>query len=221
MSRLSKRRVVLGACLAAFAGMGCDPATLWFLNGGANAKDPAEYALPPKDGKREITVALLASSAPTVVSEFPGVHRELAVILGKKLAAETKGEKHPIKVVDPAKIDKFQAAHPDWKVLPPGTIAKQVGADYLFDLTITGLSLYDANFGHEAFSGRATVNVAIYDAATPDAPVKDYIHTTTPLAKGGDAQAGQYRQFLLDRLATELAYRHVAHMPERQLGPLK
>src|SRR5438270_10052419 len=135
MSRvLTTRRAVLAGGVLAFAGLGCSPSTLWFLMRGDDKVKP-EIPLPAKEGKKEVTVAILANGSPTMSYDFAGAERELAALVAQKMTAGTKEDKHPIRVIEQAKVDKFKAANAaNWKTLSGGAIGKQLGADYLIDL---------------------------------------------------------------------------------------
>src|SRR5215217_550882 len=103
MSRvLTTRRAVLAGGLLAFAGMGCNPATLYFLMRGDDKVKP-NIPLPAKDGKKEVTVAILANGSSATGLDFAGAERELAALIAQKMMVETKEDKHPIRVIEQAK----------------------------------------------------------------------------------------------------------------------
>lgn len=213
MSRVvTTRRAVLAGGLLAFTAMGCSPTSLaWLLQG--NDKKPPEIALPAKDGKKEVTVVILANGSPTLGYDFTGAERELAGLVAKKMMEETKGEKHPIRVVEQAKVDKFKTTNPNWKTLSGGTIGKQLGADYVIDMTLTAMSMYQPEYGKELYQGRATIQAVVYDTASPDKPLQDYVHNSMeePQSTAGVSPSG-YRRHFIGKVAQELAYRHIPHM---------
>lgn len=201
---------------------GCNPATfLWFLNRG-DGKQPPAYPLTPKEKQEEVTVALLITASPTLPMEFAGVERELATMLSRKLVAESKDAKKPlkpIKVIEQNKVDKYLASNPNWKVSSPGTIAKGVGADYLLDISIGSISLYSSDFGREACQGNATLQVAVYDADEPGSPKSNYpMSFTCPASNAGLTAPAQYRNQFLEQLARKLAFQHVPHPSEMEIG---
>lgn len=217
------RHAVAVAALVAVGGVaGCNPATLlWFMNRG-DGKAPPKYPLAPKDDKAEVTVALLVTASPTLSVEFAGIHRELGDLLARKLEAETKDVKKPlkpIKVIEQAKVDRYLSANPNWKVTSPGNIAKGLGADYLIDLTVSQIGLYSAEYGREACAGSATIAGAVYDAESPDRVKWEYVHTSNPGPQGaGVMTAPVYRKWFVDRLASELAWRHAPHTSEMEIA---
>src|SRR5947208_5122518 len=162
MSRSLKVAVWVG--FVAMLGVGCNPiSTLYFLFRG-DQKAPAEFPLPPKEGRDEVTVVLLIS-APNTSWEFAGVDRELTAAVGRRLFDQTKGGKNPIKVVEQAKLDRFKAGNPDWRALSAAEIGKQLGADYVLDLTLSAVSLYEPGTGKLMYQGQATVEGTVYDVA--------------------------------------------------------
>jgi len=213
MSRVqTTRRLVLAGGLAAFAAMGCNPATLYFLMRGDDKVQP-NIPLPAKDGKKEVTVAILANGSPSLSYDFAGAERELVALAAQQMMTETKEDKHPIRVIEQGKVDKFKAANPNWKTLSGGAVGKQLGADYVIDLTLTSMSMYQPEYGQEFFQGRASLQVVVYDTATPDKPLRDYVHNSMeePKSTAADSPAG-YRRSFVAKVAQEVAYRHIPHV---------
>jgi hypothetical protein len=222
MGRTRTLTYALVVVMAAPAAIGCGPGTLWHLFGGGKDKIEPDQPLPAKDGKKDVTVAILSSASPGLGIDFAGVDRELALMVGRKLVEESKEEKVKFVVIDQPKVDKYLSTHPNWKVASPGRIAKDLGADYLIDMSVQSLSMFQPDYGREAYSGRSTVQVAVYDADAPDSPLREYVQVSSAPAK--DTASGppaQYRQWFLNRVATEIAWRHIPHGPQRELGPLK
>ena len=211
--------VMLG--LVTLASIGCTPATIWHLASG-DRKKPAEYPLPAKGEKKTVTVAILPTAAPTLGVDFAGVDREITTILARRLVEESKDDRRPIQVIEQSKVDKFLSSNPNWKVMSPGLIGKQLGADYLLDINVDSITLFGSQYGREAYSGRAQIKVLVYDTDTPDSPMREYVHTSSAPAKDANGSSpSQYRQWFVERISVELAFRHVAHATEHELGPLK
>lgn len=219
MSRkLRWQRFALILGLLTFFSMGCTPATIWTLFGG-DKKRPAEHPLKAKDKKDEITIAILPNAVATLGTDFAGVHRELAEIAAKRFMEETKDDKHPIKVIELSKVEKFQAANPNWKIMTPGKIAKQLGADYLIDLDVREISMFQPDYGREAFAGKALISVATWDADEPDKAINQYVLSPQSNPKTASTTTpDQYRREFVDRIAAELAWKHVPQS-QRTIGP--
>ncbi len=216
------KAAVLVAAGMLVAGSGCNPATtLWFLNRGDGKQAPTS-PLEAKEGKDEVTVALLMTASPTLSVEFAGVDRELGTLLSRRLEVETKDVKKPlkpIKVLPLSKVDKYKASNPNWKVSSPGHIAKGLGADYLIDINIDAMSLYSPEYGREACKGSATLQVAVYDAEDPERVKYQYpLSFNPPISGAGLTAPVQYRKEFLDRLALTLAWKHAPHVSEMEIG---
>ena len=212
----SRRAALLG--VVTIACTGCTPASLWWLARG-EGKVAAEKPLPPKEGQKELTILVLGSAPPTMPIEFVGVERDIAARVGRKFTDETKGDDHPMTAIDQAKVDDFKASHPDWRVLSPGHIGKELGADYVVDIGLIDISLYSHDFGKEVPQGRASTMVYVYDTADPDRTFAEYGHDCAP--KGTDSRIlspANYRRWFLDRLSTELAWKHIPHVYEKGMG---
>lgn len=213
MSRVltTRRAVLAGGALALFAA-GCNPAGLWWMMRGDDKVKP-EIPLPVKEGKKEVTVAILANGSPTMSYDFAGAERELAALVAQKMMTETKEDKHPIRVIEQGKVDKFKAANPNWKTMSGGAIGKQLGVDYVIDLTLTSMSMYQPEYGKEFYQGRASLQVVVYDTTTPDKPLQDYVHNSMeePKSTAADSPA-KYRRYFIAKVAEEIAYRHIPHV---------
>lgn len=222
---MNRRRVLLAtgvAGLGVVAGMGCaNPAALGYFLFRGDEKVPAEHPMPPHGEKKEVTVAVLTSTSGSLPMDFAGVDRELGGLVGKAMAEATKDDKVPVKVVDPAKIERAKAAPGrDWRTVPPADLGKQVGADYVLDLTVTGMSIFAPELGREYYSGKADVQVVVYDCAAKDgAPYRQYVHHSKYPTKSTEAMTpAGYRQVFLQRLANEIAWKHVQHVADRAIA---
>jgi hypothetical protein len=217
-------RILLVGAIVAGAGVGCNTTALMMLTEKDGGKRRPEFPFPAKGDAKTVTVAIIPSADSNLGVDFAGVERELATLLNKKLVEATKDQRMvaPIKVVELRDVEKYTNAHPDWQVNSPGLLGKPLGADYVVDMRVNRISMYDPSFGREAYVGQATVTVAVYDAADPDRPMYEYVHPSHQPAKDTSSSSIQYRQWFVDRLATELCRRHTPHQSEvRDLGPIK
>jgi hypothetical protein len=222
---MTRRRAFLAAGLAglgAVAGVGCsNPAAFTYFLFRGDEKVPAEHPLPPKGEKKEVTVAVLTSTGGSLPMDFAGVDRELGALVGKAMAEATKDDKHPVRVVEAAKVDKAKATPgQDWRTANPAEIGKQLGADYVLDLTVTGMGIYSGDYAKEFYSGKADVAVVVYDCGAKDgAPKSQYVHNSKYPTKSTEAMTpAGYRQLFLHRLGNEIAWRHVTHVADRAIA---
>jgi hypothetical protein len=100
-----QRAVILGLI---FCGFGCSSpmSLLWFLNRG-DGKVPAQYKFDPVPGKKELTVAVVVTTNPSLQMSSPenaGLDRELMTHITNVLNLETRDSKLPIKAIDPSTV---------------------------------------------------------------------------------------------------------------------
>jgi hypothetical protein len=192
---------------------------MYFLFRG-DEKVPGEHPLPAKPDKTGVTVAILTGTGGPLPMDFAGVDKELGLLVGKAMVEATKGDKHPVTVVEAAKVEKAKAAPGrDWRTVPPGEIGKQVGADYVLDLTVGNISIYSPEYGREYYSGKADVQVAVYDCTAKEGVYRQYAHTGKyPMQSSEKMTPAGYRQAFLARLANEIAWKHVTHKADREIS---
>lgn len=206
-----QRRAILGGLLALLA-TGCTPGALGYLL--SDDKRQPEIPLPAKAGKEVVTVAILASASPTLGIDFAGAERELAALIGKRMSDETAKNDVPIKIVEASKVQRLKSAPGrDWRTANPAALGKELGADYVLDLTLTGMSMYQPEYGHEFYQGRASLQVVVYDTDKPDSPLQDYVHNTmTPEKSTAAVTPSFFRRTFVSQVATEVAHRHIPHL---------
>jgi hypothetical protein len=213
--RIFQGFIVLGLFICS---LGCSPSNLmWILN--RDSKAPAAHPLPVKDGKKEITVAILCSASATILNspEFAGIDRELASQIGRNFMTETVGEKKPVIVVEQSKINQLKKSNPQsWDLASRTAIAKKLGADYIIEVDLTHFSLYSRDTGREVCQGQANATVTVYDSAGDGTHMFQYESSPKPpLRPTGDSSPNSYRIFFIDYLAKDIVRKHVAHTPER------
>jgi hypothetical protein len=200
-------------------GFGCGPGTWWHLLKGDQQKD-AEFPLTPPEGKKEVFVAVSVTAQHGVQA---GVDLDLASKIGSQMTALSKENKTaPIKVIDQAKVNALVTNNPQkWNLSNPGEFAQRVGADYWIDVTLLEFSLSDKEYGNEICRGRATMEVAVYEAGK-SAPKYQYpLVSQAPLRPNEVAQKGIYRGTYLGQLATEVAFKHLNYKADQERALMK
>ena len=223
MNRTAKRSFwgVVVAILGLTFGLGCSPlTTLWFLRD--DGKLPAQYKLEPKDGKREVTVAVLVATAPKISTspQFASLDRDLALAIGNTLVEESAKEKVKLKVVDAAKIERMRSISPErFDIAERGEIAQRLGADYLLQVNISQFGLYNSGFGTELPQGHAAMMTEVYEAGTDGKKKYDYpFDWQAPQRTTGDVPASNYYQGFVKELGKRIAHHHVKHTADRERG---
>ena len=213
---------------AAVMTIGCNPLqTVAFLL----HKDqplPAEYPLRTKEAtkeerEKEITVLLLTAQTGGVAPEFADTYRELASLIAKRLPEEARENKEKVTIVAQSQLDKFKMTNPTWKTMRPTVIGKKLGADYVIDLTIGSMNVYQPNSGNMIYEGRAEVAVQVYDVAAGSAEpmhkyVHQYIYPKTGMIAVGDVPLSRFKMDFVGRLAVEIARKHIDHKPGDGIG---
>jgi hypothetical protein len=214
------RRAIWGT-LAVVLTIGCNPlATIGFLTY-KDPVEPAKYPLVSKEGpkkdKEEITVALFVKQASGLSFEFAGADGTIAAEMARKIPELAKENKHKQKVVviPTAQVNKFKMNNPTWKDMHPSAWGKALNVDYVLDIHLDKLRLYQPGSLNALYEGHGEVSVFMYDVAEGVAEPKYYVHDFHhPKTGVRDATAiplGAFKKEYLERLAVELAQYHVDH----------
>ena len=221
------KRLVWGT-LAVVVATGCNPLTMAAFIFNRDTKLPAEHPFMTKDEKKEakkedITVAVFASLSPGAVYEFAGSDRELATMFTKRLTAEAKANEEKMTVIAPSKVDEFKMQNPNWKGMHPTAWGKKLNADFVLDIHVGSISVYQPGSGNLVYEGRAEVSVDVYDSAKPGGePKHRYVHPytypKTGMIAASDVPLSKFKMTFLDKLAGELVLKHIDHKPSEGIG---
>jgi hypothetical protein len=225
------RRAVWATFVAVLA-VGCNPLSMIAFLAHRDAKVPAPYPLTVKEDetsgkkKEEVKVAVFCAFGQTPPIEFATADRELATAIVKRCPEILKesGGKEKIVFVPAADVEKFKATNPTWRAMHPSAWGKKLGADYVLEITLAGLQIYQPRSNNQIYEGRAEVTVDVYDVAeTGAAPKHNYTHPYTypkGMVRSVDAipSASQFRQMYVDNLAVELILMHVEHKPSEGIA---
>lgn len=224
MNRTAKRAYwgIVALPLVLTFGLGCSPLTgLWLLKD--DGKVPAAYKLEPKEGRKEVVVAVLVSTAPEVGTkpQFATLDRDLAIAIGHTLTEESAKEKVKVTVIDPTKVERMRSLNPErFDTAERGEIAQRLGADYLLQVNLTDFGLYGSGFGKELPQGHAGMEVAVYEAGATNGTKKyDYpFGWEAPQRATGDIPASGYQRWFVAELGKRIAQHHVKHTADRERG---
>jgi len=221
LKKWAKRSVWLA--LAAVLTIGCNPlqTVAFFLH--KDDKLPAKYPLRPKDGPKkdkddEIVVLVLCDRGSGVPQEFSMVHNELAGMLGKRITEFAKDNKEKFTVVSAADVAKYKQGNPNWKSQHPSEIGKKFNADYVLDVTLSNIGVYQAGSAREIYEGRSEVYVDVYETALGKAEPKDkYVHQflcpKTGMIAASNLPLSRFKQMFVEQLAQEIVQFHLEHRP--------
>lgn len=213
------RRAVWGTFAVVLA-LGCNPlSTIAFLTH-KDTPNPAPYPLFPKDGskkKEEVTVAVFVSQGSGQSFELGNSENVVASELAKRLPEMAKENKQKLVVVSPTQVNKFKYSNPNWKQMHPSAWGKQLGADYVLDIHLNKMNLYKPGSLNQLYEGRAEVEVLMYNVQAGGEPEDYIIPFEYPKGTFEDATSiplGAFKKRFLDRLATEIAQRHIDYRPD-------
>jgi hypothetical protein len=203
--------------------VGCSPiTTMWWLFQGDGKKAPTYPLEPINKDRKDVRIVVMAANGPGMTWEFAGVDRDVAVQSAKQIAEGTAKEKIPIKIIRPEDVDRYKTSHPNWRTMELNQIAKELNADYLIDVSITGIGLYQSGAGNIVYQGWVTADVVVHQSGQ-STPKHEYHHNTKMPPSAGDSMpAAQYKSEVVKRFASELAMRHMKHEEDRaRVAPLE
>ena len=154
--------------------------------------------------------------------QFATVDRDLAGKLARQLPEQAKennkDKKLKIKVISPTQVDKFKMANPKWKTMPPGEIGKNLNADYVLEIYLEKMRLFQPNTQNAIYEGRAEVSVSIYEVGAEGGDFKDRYEMPFAYPKTGvrDAAAipeSEFKKLFLENLTSEIIRHHVDSRP--------
>jgi hypothetical protein len=217
------------AVWAAFFGVmsiGCNPiSTLGFIFRDEQKVKATIPLKPHLDAKGEVLedvkVVLLCTIPGGGSLDFAGADRELISLVSQRfpMMLAANGVKDNIKVVPTVQVDKFKASHPQWKALNPSVMGRQMGVDYVIDITIGGLQIYEPGSNKQIYQGKAEVNVDVYDCTKKSGePLNHVFQISYPhgMGMGRDASAvsvARFKQELMYEIADKIILHHIDHKP--------
>jgi hypothetical protein len=218
MTALRQRWRLIGLILTAVVCSGCNMLALpFFLMTGMNPKHDPQCKLASEDKEKEVKVVILAYTGLETRPEFLRVDRELASLLARQLQQGFKENKEKVLIASITQIEKYKDEHPNWKAMDLEEIGTHFGADYVIDLGIESLSLYETGSGNQLYRGRATISIAVVDVHKPDEdPIYreeytcEYPKTRGPIPVS-EGNPLQFRQAFLQHVAKQLSWRFTAH----------
>lgn len=201
-----------------FVGFGCNPASLSYFLFRGDQRAPAEAkAFEAKRDKREVVVAVLVN-APANSIEFAGLDRDLTNALSRVFDEQSKDKKPHVKVVERAKLDKFKATTPGWRSMTTSEIGKELGADYVLDMTVTAFSLYEPGTGRNMYMGQSSATVTAYETATGNEFAQYFVEAPLESRPAESMPAGQYKTQLVQKLALRTSWKHIPHVTDQRIA---
>jgi hypothetical protein len=223
-------RAAVWGGLAAVLSIGCNPLNIAAFIFAREDKVPAQYPLTfdkdgPKKDREEVVVAVLPQVAPERGPRFATTANELADRLARHLPemAKENKDKRKVKVLSQAQVDKFKMAHPDWKRMGAGEVGQKLGADFVLEVWVDKLQLYQPGTRDEVYEGRAEVFVSVYEVGSDGGTLKDKYPLSSQYPRTGvrprDAMSeSAFKSQLIETIATDIAKMHVDHKPSNSIA---
>lgn len=218
MTQWHRRGFLLGLCGTLLAA-GCSfPGAMYFLM--PEAKEPAGCKrLASEDKKEEIKVVVWTYVPLETREEFVQVDQRLAELLAQQINQMSKENNEKVTVVSPRKVEVYKNEHPDWNSIDPVKVGRYFQADYVINVEINKLSLYEPNTHETLLRGRANFRVKLVDVKHPDESpsfqnFNDMYPNEARFVDGSDMDRFSFRDVFLAHTAKHLAFLFVDH-PKR------
>lgn len=214
-----------GLIVAVVLCTGCNMLSLpFFLLSGMDPKHEPQCKLASDKKEKEVRVIILASMGLETRPEFLRVDRELSTELSRQLQKGFKDNKETVTLLSITQVEKYKDEHPNWRSLDPQEIGKYFNADYVVDLEIETMSLYEPGSSNQLFRGRAEIAITVVDVHKPreDPIYRESFTCEYPKARGpipaGDGTAQQFRSAFIKHVAKQLSWRFTAHPTDEEIA---
>lgn len=212
---------ILAAILltAAWLSIGCSPATLNFLvMPWVDNRVPAKCKLAAKD--KEVTVAVMANfaSIPGQLEIMPA-DMELAELVTQHLRKRVTENKEKVAFVSTTKVKSVLNQNAG-NTLSVQQIGKKLKADYVINLEINSMSLYERGSSNLLFRGNTEIAVTAIDVHKPSGEgtvYQEIYRREYPRIRPYDVSemsALGFRTRFLNRIAQDLSRNFTAYQPE-------
>jgi hypothetical protein len=222
MRAIWRQRLLAAALVLTLAGIGCNPLTgMYFLMFGVDNKVPPEFPLATPD--REVRVMVLAYSSPDVRTELVGIDRQIGTAIVRDLDRRCKYNKERVAITPIHLVEKFKSENPNWRGMGPAEIGHYFDVDYVIDMEIVNLSLYEQGSQRTLYKGRCKIDLAVLDLHKPnDGPVykvsfsSEYPRTRGPIPVADDNNLEKFRDQFVSRIATDICWKFTTHLSQEE-----
>jgi hypothetical protein len=209
------RRVLIAVLALIVGGLGCNPLLMPFQFLNLNrSRIPSEFNFYHKakaaKKKKEITIVVLSYPGRGLAPEFIGSDRTLTSMFVNCLKAGFESNREHVKIVPLTDVEKFKRDHDDWRGMDQSEICKQFAADYLIDMELSAMTLYEP--GTKAlFRGHLHIPIHIVDSDKTAADLFppydfdfEYPASGGSIAADLDMSRDKFQQQLFAKAAVEL-----------------
>jgi len=215
-----------GLFVAAFAlTLGCNPIQTIGYFCAPDSIEPPTCPLAVKG--KDVKVLLIAAHAGPLPSD-PALMRsdwDLNARLTHLLEDHYKENNDRVKVIPPSQVKNYMNSHPRWRELPPQEVGKHFDADWVINLEIMSISLFDRASANFFYHGNAEIQVTVTDVHKPvgeggvfEESYQLEYPKSHPLERG-EMSVPRFREKFVDRIAKDLARYFAAHPPRDKYDP--
>jgi hypothetical protein len=212
------RWIVPAALLAV---CGCDLGSMYYFLAPEPKTEPEMRRIAAEDKTKESRVVVLVSAQyPDFTRpELIQADRQLAECLARQLQKQCADNDERVVIVAPRKVEDFKSSHPNWKTMEPREVGRAFKADYVIDVEIGAIGLYEKGSVNQLFRGSIELQVSLIDVNHPDAsPEQRPEHYDYPSEARGaqpafDSNPAEFRQLFLDYVGKRLAWKFTGHRP--------
>jgi len=209
-------------CSALLAG--CNfPSNLYFLM--PEAKEPAECKkLAAEDHKKEVKAVVWTYMLLDPRPEFIQADRTLAGMLADEIRRLSEENHEKVTLIKPSLVEAYKSRHPDWQSMDAEKVGQYFNADYVLNLEITKLMLFQPDAHEALFRGTAQIQVTVVDMKHPEDTHRKTFSDQYPnqMFSGMDqfdVTPEVFREQFLRHVARRLAFYFVDHPKRSRVMP--
>jgi hypothetical protein len=216
--KLTSQRVLAGVLLLIVAGIGCNPLMLpmYLFRDMRQSRIPSHFDFYEKahtaKKKKDIKVVVLTEPGRGLSPVFISQEKTLTTMIVNQLQSNFLQNKERVKIVPVGDVEKFKRQHvDDWKAMDAREIAKHFEADYLIDIELRTMSLYEQGT-QELFRGHCRLPIRIVDVDenapelfAPHDYECDYPGGGEAVPVGFDMSSERFAQKFFARIAIDVA----------------
>jgi hypothetical protein len=209
----------------AWLSVGCNPQMLsMIIMPFTDTNVDPEYKLFAKD--KEITLVIMSNFVrPELQPELQGADAELAIQVAQAFRDRCTKNKHKIKIVSDAQVRSRQLNQFAGGQLSAVEIGKHFKADFVLDVTVNSLSLYEKDTYPKMYRGKMDLAISMYKVNSTDDD-GNKVFGTKELKRGfpsGPAPIDKdsmtpswFRTTFLTKVANDVAKTFIAYPPEER-----
>jgi hypothetical protein len=205
--------------------LGCNPIQTIGYFCMPDSMEPPKCLLAVKN--KDVKVLIIAAHAGPLPSD-PALMRsdsDISTRLTHVLEERYKENKDRVKVIPPSQVKTYMNAHPKWRELSPQDIGKHFDADWVINLEISSISLFDRSSANFFYHGSAEIQITVTDVHKPvgegtvfDEPYQLEYPKGHPMERS-EMSIPSFRQRFIERITKDMAQFFAAHPPRDKYDP--